>query len=84
MTMKTILVGFSLLLWNFHNVECTECGVRKVFQSTPLVYGGAPAYAGKWPWFVSLFLKEADQFYCGSSLISEKHLLTGELRIQNN
>ena len=78
MTARVIFVIFFIISLNFLIAECFECGKRKASNPTGLIVGGNSSYPGRWPWFASLFLKKDDRFYCGSSLISDRHLLTGE------
>lgn len=59
-------------------VKNQECGVKKVSNPTPLLVGGMNTYPGQFPWLASLFFKVNDKFYCGASVISQRHLLTGE------
>lgn len=52
-----------------------ECGsVTK--SNTPLVLNGEQARRGDWPFIAALYLKP-DKFYCGGTVISTKHVLTG-------
>ena len=78
MNLNAFILIFSTILWNFHFTECSECGLRKVLMPSRLIIGGNTSYAGQWPWFASLHRKSDNQFYCGASLINERHLLTGE------
>jgi hypothetical protein len=53
-----------------------DCGRVKVSGS--LTIGSEHAVRGQWPWLVPLLRNESDKFFCGSTIVSEKHLLTGE------
>ena len=56
-----------------------ECGEVQV--SHGLVANGNKSRHGEWPWLVSLHVKRQrgpDRFFCGSSLINEWTLVTGE------
>jgi hypothetical protein len=60
-----------------------DCGEVKVNNPAGLVHGSGTQSTqhGDWPWLVPLFNIHgtADYgFFCGSSLISPWHLLTGE------
>lgn len=46
-----------------------------------LVAGGQGFTRGKWPWMVAIFgrAEEKWQFRCGGTMISNKHVLTGEI-----
>ena len=74
------------LILNLIIVFCVEkkkksddCGTRR--YSRPTIYGGDYAEPGQWPWFARLFRETMQapflKFFCGASLISEQHLLTG-------
>lgn len=41
--------------------------------------GDGESKNGQWPWLVSLYEYENNILFCGASIISEKHLLSGEL-----
>lgn len=55
-----------------------DCGRVKVQKATQLIFNGISAYAGQWPWLASLFVGE-NKLICGSSIISQWHLLSGKL-----
>jgi hypothetical protein len=48
-------------------------------KSPPESIGGAVySYAGQWPWHAALFHEDIG-YICGATLISNMHLLTGEI-----
>lgn len=53
-----------------------ECGNIK--YSSELIFGGKYAKRGQWPWLCTLHDSDSDEFFCGSTLISTRHVLTGE------
>lgn len=58
-------------------ISCaTECGRKK--DGTYLIAGGDHTEPGDWPWLVSLHQSKNGKYFCGSSLINEKLLVTGE------
>lgn len=57
-------------------VDLTKCG-RK-FVGAGMVFGGEKTTQNSWPWLVALFYLPKNQFFCGGSLISSKHVLSGE------
>ena len=68
-----------LLLITFSSLSVTDdCGTRS--YSTGTIFGGNYAVIRQWPWFARLFRigQVKDQFFCGGSLISDKHVLTGK------
>jgi hypothetical protein len=40
--------------------------------------GGEKARKGEWPWLVAFVYQPEEAFICGGSLISDKHILSGE------
>lgn len=66
----------------FENLLNTTCGT--VSFATGLIIHGTAAKKGQWPFLVGLFYLTTKKFFCGSSLISSRHLLTGMLLIQEN
>lgn len=66
----------------FENLLNTTCGT--VSFATGLIVHGTEAKKGQWPFLVGLFSLSNKKFFCGSSLISAKHLLTGMYRIKGN
>lgn len=53
-----------------------DCGLAD--QTSGLIIGGANTSQGKWPWLVALVRKSDEKFFCGATLISSKHILTGD------
>jgi secreted trypsin-like serine protease len=53
-----------------------ECGRVKV--ATSLSIGSEYAIRGQWPWLVPLLKNDSDKYFCGSTIVSERHLISGE------
>lgn len=53
-----------------------ECG--ETFFNYGLVVGGTEIVRGQWPFIVALRLLTTKQYFCGGTLISTQHVLTGE------
>lgn len=53
-----------------------DCGRSN--EVVGLIYNGEKSTSGDWPWIVALFYRPANSFFCSGSLVSEKHLLSGE------
>lgn len=56
-------------------------GCPKTFSARGLVMGGIKAKAGEWPFMAALQYREplgGKKFFCGGSLVTSKHVLTGE------
>lgn len=59
-----------------------SCG--KVKFASGMVIGGSKIRRGQWPFLVALHHLEDKTFFCGGSLISTRHVLTGENYTSNN
>ena len=57
-----------------------RCGEVKVKQTAALIAGSGAvdSYPGEWPWLVPVYWNNT--YVCGSSLISDQHLLSGECK----
>jgi hypothetical protein len=55
-----------------------ECG-KSEFTSG-LVVTGKRTSRGEWPFLVALYFVEPENFFCGASLISTQHVLTGDFQ----
>jgi secreted trypsin-like serine protease len=55
-----------------------NCGRVKVPLVSSLSIGSEYANRGQWPWLVPL-MTTAEKYFCGSTILSELHLLTGEI-----
>lgn len=55
------------------------CGISG--KSTGLIVDGSLLNRGRFPWLVALMYVKSQPpiFFCGGSLISDKHVVTGEL-----
>lgn len=60
---------------NLFNVQCGN-----VSYSTGFVIGGVEVDRGQWPFLVALYHIEQQQFFCGGSLITTQHVLTGNVK----
>lgn len=68
-----------LLCFNFvvTTIEAQECGKgRSDFVGT--IFGGKVTKKADWPWNVALIHRQAERFFCGGTLISSKHILSGK------
>jgi hypothetical protein len=59
------------------DLSSAECGKRPSGRGNS--FGSAPVKKETpWPWLVALVNWPKDELFCGGSLISEKHVLSGE------
>lgn len=59
---------------SFHGLQ--QCGEVQV--GFGYIVGGNYSEKGQWPWLASLHYRKNNAYFCGSSIISKKHLLSGE------
>ena len=55
-----------------------DCGKKNGVQGN--VYGGDPTKPNTWPWIVAFLhrVKKKKTFFCGGSLVSAKHVVSGK------
>ena len=55
---------------------------EKRFEASLRIVGGGPLDdRTKWPWLVAFTHNEENEYFCGGSLISKRHVLAGEKNI---
>lgn len=69
--LNLVLISFV----NFNFVFLEECGRS---AESGLSIGGEYSAQGQWPWLAPLFMKDGNKFFCGSSIISDRFLLSGK------
>jgi hypothetical protein len=75
---------FVLLITFFVTFACVsadpvgKCG-RRTNVGLGNVFGGAHTRANSWPWLVALKHRYTEKFFCGGSLVSERHVISGEV-----
>jgi secreted trypsin-like serine protease len=74
-TVITVIVLFFITFLATANGQ--DCGCIKVAVSFSI--GSEYAVRGQWPWLVPLLKNDSDKFFCGSTIVSDRHLLTGEI-----
>lgn len=73
----------NILIWNFlfvfvtFEVSADQCGTVKFIE--PQIVGGSQTTRGEWPFIAALYYTDDAKFFCGGTLISAKHVLTGVL-----
>jgi secreted trypsin-like serine protease len=81
-----MIILFVLILLSFSSCEAfrvkrtaLSCEIPSV--NSGFVVGGNEVVRGSYPWMVALMKLEDNEppmYFCGGSLISKKHVLTGE------
>lgn len=67
---------FVVWAWTgYHQVNAYNCG--QVILTRPLIVNGTKTLRGEWPFLVALYNAENLEIFCGGTLISQRHVLTG-------
>lgn len=74
-----LLLLFLIASTKFIDATDSECGETKAIILSVRIFNGEQTSHGEWPWMASLFYSY-DEFFCGGSIISQYHLLTGEFQ----
>lgn len=64
----------------FEKLFDLRCGT--VPYATGFIIGGSEAKRGQWPFMVALIIRPRNQFFCGGTLITNKHVLSAAHCIQ--
>lgn len=59
------------------NLE-NQCGKNVQIKGT--VFGGSEILQNQFPWLVALFDSTNKKFFCGGTLVSNKHVVSGEIQ----
>lgn len=80
---QTLLVYLFLAIINYEiyaiEVSTFECGTTNFTRA--LISKGAKTDRGEWPFLTALHYVEEFKFFCGGSLISDRHVLTGTVEL---
>lgn len=76
------LFGFGLLVStvfvatiNVVQVDGLECGTVNLYRDT--ILGGKEVMKDEWPFIAALLYSSTSKYFCGGTIISQKHVLTG-------
>lgn len=74
-----IRISLVALIFQFEIIEVRggECGTVDVLD--PRISGGSETQRGEWPFIAALYYVEELQFFCGGTVITTLHILTGKL-----
>lgn len=72
MKFKFLYFFFAILLKFSSTLECGRSQVAASFS-----VGGEYSSRGQWPWLAPLANRADNKFFCGSTIISDRHLLSG-------
>ena len=64
---------------NAIHVDALECGTVILYRQT--VLGGNEVVKGEWPFIAALYHSQTFEYFCGGTIISDKHILTGKRSI---
>lgn len=70
------LIDFGVVLFAISVANAKSCGRRSNVVGT--IFGGNKALKNEWPWLVAFVDRQSESFFCCGSLISSKHVLSGE------
>lgn len=71
-------VVFFFICLPFHVVKANTCG-QVASDLVEQVIDDENFSESEWPWAVALFNRKIDEYFCSGSLISAKHVLSGEV-----
>lgn len=74
-SIRICLIGVCVAVFQIYQVSGINCGTVVVTDS--LVQDGNRTVKGAWPFVVVLHLISDSEYLCGGTLISDKHVLTG-------
>lgn len=66
-----------MCLLRFHQVSGIKCGQMDFVDFTTRISGGEEADRGQWPFIAALFQAKTLKYFCGGTLVTNKHILTG-------
>lgn len=68
---------YILIILEVNPANTTEIECGTAYFDRPLIAYGKPTRRGEWPFLAALFKFNGPEFFCGGSLISDRHVLTG-------
>lgn len=74
-----VVLSFTTLKVCATNVPSIQCGTTEFTQG--LITKGTKTTRGEWPFLTALLTAETKTFFCGGTLISTKHVLTGRVDV---
>jgi secreted trypsin-like serine protease len=77
MKFKEFFAIFTTFCCTFVEGQGESCG-RK-FSGSDLSFGREQVQSNEWPWLVALVHWPKKKFFCGGSLISNNHVISGEI-----
>lgn len=74
MTPNIYVVLVLVCLLRFHQVSGIACERDNL---STRIGGGEEVDRGQWPFIVALYLAKESRYFCGGTLVTNKHILTG-------
>lgn len=60
---------------NFIPVDAIECGTVNLYHEA--ILGGNEVKKAEWPFIAALYYSGTSQYFCGGTIITQRHVLTG-------
>lgn len=64
-------------IFHFASAKVSDDGCGSVDFLDPRISGGSVTHRGEWPFLAALYYVEQLKFFCGGTLITKQHVLTG-------
>jgi secreted trypsin-like serine protease len=77
------MISSLVLIFLLINFVSTEDFCGKVSIQSGLVVNGEEARPGEFPFLAALYKYKTDKFFCAGNLITRRHVLTGEKKIES-
>lgn len=71
----SIIIVITFCVFQNNRVNGMECG--RVNLTRPVVESGNVILRNEWPFIAALYEKRPTEFFCGGTVISSRHVLTG-------
>lgn len=66
------------LLGQVIGIRGSDCGIVQFIEAK--INSGTQISKGEWPFIVALYYLDEAKFFCGGTIISARHVLTGKMK----